>query len=1331
MKTSKHTVCDMVSTCLQRVRRCLTVAVLMLAVPLTHAQDVQVQMTLPPPGTLNPDDLTEIVSFHNTNPYALWVHMIVTIEEDETGLVFHGTSAIFEVPPGVSIPDYQDLEPFDIEYTDPVLEDYVIQTNSLPGGDYVVCILLVEAEMGEEAGYNCLPHSVFHPSAPMLVYPADGDVVHEPAPLIVWLPPSPYPMVELSYTLRMVEVLEGQLSYEAMQSNPAFFEDMEVMENTYMYPAHAASMKDGQTYALQVQALMAGGFPVGENDGYSEIHMFQYSDFISDDRTLTWIDPLDGDQVDQPHPLFRWSDPAFEDGLPPTGHYYLFQIIKLEEVVEDDDELVIAEEIVFSDITVPFFIYPSYAHPLQQGSYSVQVFRMHLEGYVPGMVTIVDPHDIEYSIDHPPGFSPDDQPVTEAMVTASSPEIFFSYKEATLEACCDTITVMNKIWDDIDTIKEDICVVKKDLMDQLLDALDDYMDKQWDANALQGRLDAAANFKVKLQAFKDQALEGLQSEIDRLSDLKGDCNTQWESAFHERYVANPLVGGSHEVKQWRYERAVRSVQRRFDRRLQIQLNGLQRRKDQTESRYDDLMGHLDAYTADAQDAHNQAQQEADEALSQVNDFFNQIRDNLCGIEGQWENLFAFMMDTFCCITKCAEEQVPVPPEFAEMEDCLKDLFNRLVDWKANIREPGDQNELKDQASNVFDADRAMEQLQELLDLAAELDVAIKDFNSQSPHLQLVDRACYSLHMYASGGHSPGRVYTPFDHRGTRYGAPIIPRSFAYRATGEYAPSRQVRREASRERRAFQQEHGRTINEMNRLASRLSRGNAENGFARPEAIEAHGKAAAVPHHEHTAHTLDHLIDQMLDAWRGCYDLAKHHRQRRAFNEIMTECVAFREALRELDGNYADHAEKTAEEEARLRDRLAEVDQLIRQLRERLIAAGSAAEALEEKIGDIKRKIEELQGEQVHPDLSAGKQEVLRELRQRLTELERQLREAKAYKSDASRILGELERLRDQIRDAIDKFGEVTPPSPIGSTEEANEASGRVEEERREKEQENQRIGDLINEAGRLLNEASEACGDASKRASGGLSAGDGLLGEIYEWLEHLRRRSEAIREHERRRRQADCLRLLEEYRAARDTEPGLLSRIWEFFWMGKEELEVIPEGYHHDVDDFMDYLHKLEEFKERVEQALTLIRGINTDDAEARAKALAEVLRIAGELGGEVPGFGEMIEFYAKAYEAAIAAIQEIGERRRRPAKETVEKHIDRIGCRPDAWHGSSLEELLESYWQQFLSTGPGSSWLNDWFGFFPKEKALIEAYFKEKMAARIMECCIKELMKGM
>lgn len=239
---------------------------------------VHLNLQTPPPGNFNPEDFTNLVNFDNLSSDTFIVHLLGTVEEEQSGLIFTGTTGTFEVPPGFSSPHYTNYEPVDIEFIDADYEQFVINTNNLPPGEYVFCVRAIEANSGMELSYQCVPHSVFQPSSPILVYPADGDVLLEPMPVFIWLPPAPQPPIELMYNLTIVELLDDQQPYEALISNPAFFTEGEIITNSYPYPAYAPIFEYGKSYVWRIQALIPGGFPIGENNGYSEIGTFDFQE---------------------------------------------------------------------------------------------------------------------------------------------------------------------------------------------------------------------------------------------------------------------------------------------------------------------------------------------------------------------------------------------------------------------------------------------------------------------------------------------------------------------------------------------------------------------------------------------------------------------------------------------------------------------------------------------------------------------------------------------------------------------------------------------------------------------------------------------------------------------------------------------------------------------------------------------------------------------------------------------------------------------------------------------------------------------------------------------
>lgn len=262
------------------IRCSLLILIITLAGVIAEAQ-VQILIQLPPPGSFNPEDFIQLVSFDNTSGSTITVTMSATVEEENTGLVFSGTTTVFELSPGFSMPHYSVYEPIIVDYVQEEYETYVLTTNSLPSGSYIICIKLFELAGGTEIAHQCIPHSVYKPSAPMLVYPADQAQVAEPLPVFSWLPPSPMPPASTSYTLRVVELLPGQQATEALTSNPPFLYVPQINETHFLYRLEFTPFIPGNAYAWQVQAVTSEGVPVGENGGLSETGTFIFGEEVA------------------------------------------------------------------------------------------------------------------------------------------------------------------------------------------------------------------------------------------------------------------------------------------------------------------------------------------------------------------------------------------------------------------------------------------------------------------------------------------------------------------------------------------------------------------------------------------------------------------------------------------------------------------------------------------------------------------------------------------------------------------------------------------------------------------------------------------------------------------------------------------------------------------------------------------------------------------------------------------------------------------------------------------------------------------------------------------
>jgi len=254
------------------------------------AAQITVNMQLPPPGRFVPEDFIHSISFQNHTGQLMQVYLTATVEEQAAGLVFSGSSAIFELLPGFSSPHYSVYDPVNTDFINASIESYILKTNTLPPGEYVVCIWVRDANTGSELGKSCLPWHVFHPSPPQLVYPSENGTISEPQPVFVWLAPAPLPATEVVYTVTITELLPGQSVYEAMSSNPVFLKEGGISGTTWLYGMHYTPMESGKQYVWQVQAHTLEGLPVGQNNGFSEVGHFTAGTSV--ERSVVPVSPM-------------------------------------------------------------------------------------------------------------------------------------------------------------------------------------------------------------------------------------------------------------------------------------------------------------------------------------------------------------------------------------------------------------------------------------------------------------------------------------------------------------------------------------------------------------------------------------------------------------------------------------------------------------------------------------------------------------------------------------------------------------------------------------------------------------------------------------------------------------------------------------------------------------------------------------------------------------------------------------------------------------------------------------------------------------------------------
>ena len=281
----------------------LTFTVFLMAL-FTNAQTVIVVLKQPPPNQWHVEDLWQLTLTNTTNE-SLEVYLFADVEEADAGIIFEGKTTSFTLEPNYSGPvNPGDLEPVEKVYVNDDYEDIVQKTGTLPEGTYTICVYVKSVE-GEDMGHDCIMQIIAHPLPPELINPADEANVTEELPVFLWLPP--IPMSEfVAYTIKIVELLDGQTPIEAMESNPAFYIEEDIPATSFQFSISARPFETGITYAWKVTAISGDGLVIGESPVWS--FNYEAAVVVIDEEpvTLELISPVNGEEITGPILLFEW-----------------------------------------------------------------------------------------------------------------------------------------------------------------------------------------------------------------------------------------------------------------------------------------------------------------------------------------------------------------------------------------------------------------------------------------------------------------------------------------------------------------------------------------------------------------------------------------------------------------------------------------------------------------------------------------------------------------------------------------------------------------------------------------------------------------------------------------------------------------------------------------------------------------------------------------------------------------------------------------------------------------------------------------------------------------
>ncbi len=220
----------------------------------------------------------------NTGTTTLQVKLNVLLTDVSNGQqVLSATTTIFSLPQGVKILQYSDVTP--VVYT--VLNaNYNIDASPngfLPVGNFDVCysILQQTPETFETIAEECVPIEVEPLSPPLLNLPSDEAEIEEVHPLLNWLPPTPISFFSnLSYDVKLVEVLNTQNSVDAIAQNTPIFYQSNYSTTSLLYPSSLPPLDTGKLYAWQVAAKNNGVFVANSEVWTFRVKLFSQDNYV-------------------------------------------------------------------------------------------------------------------------------------------------------------------------------------------------------------------------------------------------------------------------------------------------------------------------------------------------------------------------------------------------------------------------------------------------------------------------------------------------------------------------------------------------------------------------------------------------------------------------------------------------------------------------------------------------------------------------------------------------------------------------------------------------------------------------------------------------------------------------------------------------------------------------------------------------------------------------------------------------------------------------------------------------------------------------------------------
>jgi len=218
---------------------------------------VLINLQLPPSGITLKSQLWNF-SLVNTSSDILSVQVEITITDlSNNQHVLTASSNRMQLAKGIKLVHVNDAAPVTYNVSNTGYSIDASPEGFLPVGKFAVCytVLQIIHNGVEQVADDCANIEVEPLSPPILIMPADSEVVTVVRPVFNWMPPSPYNLFNsLQYSWVLTEVLPMQTGAVAVQQNIPLASQSGLSVPVFAYPASLQALDENKLYAWQVTA---------------------------------------------------------------------------------------------------------------------------------------------------------------------------------------------------------------------------------------------------------------------------------------------------------------------------------------------------------------------------------------------------------------------------------------------------------------------------------------------------------------------------------------------------------------------------------------------------------------------------------------------------------------------------------------------------------------------------------------------------------------------------------------------------------------------------------------------------------------------------------------------------------------------------------------------------------------------------------------------------------------------------------------------------------------------------------------------------------------------